>query len=253
MKIAVLGCGPAGLLSALAIEQAGHQPIIFSRKQKSVIPGSVYLHESVPNLTGAYPDNHVQYIRLGDAQGYAEKVYGDAARETGWDNYFQVYPSWNAVKAYDKLWEMFQYRIIDCVVDKGLLQEIVLAHDHTITTLPAPDTCCSTHRFKGTPYFIKTLPVPALDGNKDIVVYNGLPDDDWYRWSVLSGICSIESVHPLWLNDPTVTKGIKCTETNCDCWKGVTRAGRWAEWRHGVLLNDAYKTVRDKMREINYG
>jgi hypothetical protein len=38
-----------------------------------------------------------------------------------------------------------------------------------------------------------------------------------------------------------VIKGIKAHSSNCDCYPEVHRAGRWAEWRHGVLLNDAYK------------
>jgi hypothetical protein len=58
--------------------------IIISDKKKSVIPGSMYLHESIPGVTAVYPENSVQYIRMGTAEGYCEKVYGEAERETGW-------------------------------------------------------------------------------------------------------------------------------------------------------------------------
>jgi hypothetical protein len=254
-KIAVLGCGPAGLLAAWAVEQTGHEPNIISRKEKSIIPGSVYLHRRVPDLTAVYPENHVQYIRLGNEQDYARKVYGDASRATGWQNYFQRYPSWNAVKAYDKLWNHFENRIVDRHLDFEKMREIVLGHVRTITTLPAPATCFHPeHKFDGAGYWIKTLPVPPLDVNKDLVVYNGLPGDLWYRWSVLSGVCSVESTHPLWADeDPDVTMGTKATSNTCDCWNSnlVVKAGRWAEWRHGVLLNDAYDTAFEAAREVS--
>lgn len=251
--VAVLGCGPAGLLCALAMEQEGHHVHIYSRKVRSKIPGSVYLHRSVPDLTGVYPDNHVQYVRLGDEAGYARKVYGDAGRTTGWPNYYQVYPSWNAVAAYDKLWERYDGNIIDRLLAFEDIRDIVLGHDYTITTLPVEETCyMSRHQHEGQPYWIKTLPLPPLDGHHDIVVYNGIPTDLWYRWSVLSGVCSIESTYDLWPNDPDVKHGIKAVRTDCDCWlnKRVTRAGRWAQWRHGVLLNDAYDTARELGRDL---
>jgi len=253
-KVAILGCGPAGLLCALAVDQAGHDPIIFSHKVKSVIPGSVYLHESVPGLTEVYPENHVQYIRMGTEHGYAQKVYGDADRTTGWEHYFQVYPSWNAVKAYDILWSQFHNMIVHVDISRSNLWDmasVFASHDHTISTLPAQVLCENEkHKFNGEDYWIKTLPTPPLDGGKDIVIYNGLPHDLWYRWSVLSGVCSIESTLDLWPHDPTVKKGIKATTSTCTCWPTVTRAGRWAEWRHGVLLNDAYKTAVRAMEEL---
>lgn len=254
-NIAILGCGPAGLLAAAAVDRAGHNPVIFSHKQKSVIPGSVYLHRSVPYLTTAYPDNYVQYVRLGDEAGYAKKVYGDESRATGWQNYFQIYPSWNAVKAYDILWDKYESAIVPTNINHERMREIVLGYEKTITTLPAPSVCFNNdHKFDGAAYWIKTLPVPPMDAHKDVVVYNGLPGDLWYRWSVLSGVCSIESTFPLWAGgDPDTRMGTKATGSNCGCWLStrVVKAGRWAQWRHGVLLNDAYDTALKAAREVS--
>src|SRR4051812_39938970 len=98
-EIAILGCGPAGIISAHAVRQSGHKPVILSSKQKSRIPGSQYLHQAIPDLTAVYPENTVQYVRMGTAEGYAYKVYGDSNRYTGWDNYRTLYPSWNVIKA----------------------------------------------------------------------------------------------------------------------------------------------------------
>jgi len=245
--IAILGCGPAGLFAAEAVAQAGYSPTIFSIKRKSEIPGSQYLHERIPGLTTQYPDNVVQYVRMGTPGGYAKKVYGNAMQRTGWESYSTLYPSWNVVNAYERAWERYQDSIINVKVEKTVLRRIVDTSDLVISTLPAQTICENeNHSFTGTPFWIKTLDLPYLDRNKDIVIYNGLESDHWYRWSILSGICSIESTVPPddWMDDPLfVLKGTKAGETDCDCWKEVVRAGRWAEWRHGVLLHDAFRTT----------
>src|SRR4051794_30469030 len=112
-NVSILGCGPSGLLCAHAFEQAGHAVTIFSRKQKSVIPGSQHLHGPVPGVTPLYPEGTIQFVRMGTPEDYAEKVYGDRRRLTGWENYFQVYPSWNVLKAYDLLWERWEHTIVE--------------------------------------------------------------------------------------------------------------------------------------------
>jgi hypothetical protein len=248
VNVAVLGCGPAGLLAAHAVAQAGHKPHIISRPEKSVIPGSVYLHAGIPDIHGPYPDNYVQYIRMGTAEVYAKKVYKDASRTTGWEHYMQTYPAWNALLAYETLWD-YWHELIDpvCDITHEDVHDIVRGHDLVISTIPAQVLCYkpSEHYFAGEPYWIKTLPTPPLDEHRDVVVYNGLPDDAWYRWSVLGGVCSIETTLPGYFDEEKVgiVRGLKPRDNTCNCWPTVVRAGRWAEWRHGVLLNHAYNNV----------
>lgn len=253
-KIAVLGCGPAGLLVAHAVEQSGHFPVIFSKLEKSKIPGSQYLHEPIPGVTDMYPENTVQYVRMGTARGYAEKVYGDPDRNTGWENYFNMYPSWNVIRAYDKLWDRFAARIRNRLVTPNDIYALRETHDLVISTLPQPGICefNGEHEFKGSRYWIRTMPTETIDLGHDIVVYNGRPDDAWYRWSILGDVCSIEYASPPpeapsadgWLS------GFKAISNDCDCHPGVVRAGRWAEWRHGVLLHNAYHTALHALEEL---
>lgn len=247
--VAILGCGPAGLLVAHAAASCGLEPVIYSRKERSEIPGSQYLHRAVPGLTSVYPEGTVQYVRIGTADGYATKVYADAVRETGWDNYYQLYNSWNVVRAYDILWERYGDSVLNTELTQDMLVAITRQHPLVISTVPAYVLCLKTadrevedpHGFGSVPFWIRTLPTPVHDAKHDIVVYNGILTDDWYRWSILSGICSIEYAKKPMFEDDKLKRGEKAIMNTCDCWSSIHRAGRWAEWRHGVLLNDAYE------------
>lgn len=253
-EVIIIGCGPAGLLAAHAAEQLGVTPVIISRKVKSVIPGSQYLHNAIPGLTSPYPDNTVLYTRIGTAAGYGQKVYGDPNRETGWRNYATVYPSWNVHQAYDNLWFRYADRIEDTVenLEPAQISWLLDSNEMVISTVPAQHACYDkSHDFKGANYWIQTLPTPPEDEGRDVVVYNGILRDQWYRWSILGGVCSIEYAvsPPLSFTEDSVVKGIKAVSTDCDCHPGLVRAGRWAEWRHGVLLNDAYTTAYNAIKE----
>lgn len=243
--VAILGCGPAGLIAAHAVEAFGGKPTILSKKVKSEIPGSQYLHEPIPGLTSVYPENTVQYVRMGTAEGYAEKVYGDAARYTGWDNYRAIYPSWNVIKAYDALWDRFGEEVIAWEVAPYDIQYLINTYGTVISTLPQWILCQESHKFHGVPYWIKPLPMPEIDRGNDIVIYNGMEDDHWYRYSILGDRCSIETTVPIrgsgWLN------GTKAINNDCDCHPEVHRVGRWAEWKHGVLLHSVYHRVKEIM------
>ena len=256
-RIAVLGCGPQGVLCAYAAEKYDHTVNIYSRKVKSVIPGSQHLHGHIDGLTRLYPEGTIQFVRIGTAEGYAEKVYADPSRTTGWENYLQVFPFWSVQKMYDKLWDMFQARIRDLTVTPHIeannneidVYTILASHDLVISTLPAPELCMypNMHEFESVPYFIRVLPTPEKDKDKNIVVYNGIREDMWYRWSLLDGKCAIEYTESV-SGDEEV--GRKAIANNCTCWPKIRRCGRWAEWRHGVTMYSAYQDAERMVREL---
>lgn len=252
-NIGVLGCGPTGLLVAHAVEQAGHVPHIISKKRKSVIPGSQHLHGPIPGLTSEYPEGTIQFVRIGTAEEYARKVYGDENRETGWDNYLQVYPSWNAIKAYDTLWDKYEGEISDISITSKDITTFLEMYDEVISTIPGWLICVrpQQHEFLEQEYWIKTLPTPEADKDHEIVVYNGLRSDHWYRWSILGGLCSIETT--LWnaTGEAGWQRGVKAIDNTCDCWPAVHRCGRWAEWRHGVTMYRSYLKAIRIMEEID--
>lgn len=245
-RVAILGCGPAGLLCAHAVEREGGEPLIYSIRQKSEIPGSMHLQEHIPGLTSPYPDNTALFVRLGTAEGYAEKVYGDPTRETGWNNYNMIYPSWNVHRAYEALWQRYERVIIHAEVDKPWLRGLLDSGsvDVVISTLPAKNLCLRRHNFGYVPFWIQPLETPEIDRGREVVVFNGFPKDDWYRWSILGGVCSIEYMRP----QKGAFEGKKAISSDCDCWPEVIRAGRWANWKHGVLLHHAFHTAEEAMR-----
>lgn len=245
MNVAVLGCGPAGLIAAHAVEQLGHTVHIISQKQKSTIPGSQHLQDKIPGLTPVYPEYTVEFVRLGTAQGYAQKVYGDPSHPCGWQAYRGLHPSWSVFNAYDTLWERYEDRIQDAEVGATNLPSIISSFDRVVSTVPQPRLCTSDrHLFDGVPYFIKPLEIHADDHNREVVVWNGLSDDHWYRWSILGSRCSIESTTPM----EGALEGRKAIYSNCNCWPELIRVGRWAKWKHGVLLHHVYHELMSSAR-----
>ena len=252
-NIGVLGCGPTGLLVAHAIEQAGHVPHIISKKEKSDIPGSQHLHGAIPGLTSEYPEGTIQFVRIGTAKEYAMKVYRDPERETGWDHYWQVYPSWNVLRAYDELWRRYEDQISDLMILHEDMPALISMYDSIISTIPMWGLCLrpEEHEFRSQDYWIKRLPTPEADKDHEIVVYNGLRSDHWYRWSILGGLCSIESTSWMDTGDPEWEKGVKAIDNNCDCWPTVHRCGRWAEWTHGITMYTSYVKATRIMESLN--
>jgi hypothetical protein len=248
MEVAVLGCGPAGLLVAHAVEQAGHSPHIFSKKAKSTIPGSQHLQGHIPGVTPEYPDSAVLFVRMGTQRGYAQKVYGDDQHPCGWPNYDGVHKSWSVFKAYDRMWRWYERAIVDEVITSRYMEVLADNYPIVLSTLPAPDFCINPqHDFASVPYWIQPRMTPAEDQHREVVVFNGLPGDFWYRWSILGRKESLESTAPLLDAD----NGLKAISNSCDCHPRVHRLGRWAKWQHGVLLHHAYQEALQLMEGAN--
>jgi hypothetical protein len=247
--IAILGCGPAGLLAAHAVRLAGGEPLVYSIKEKSEIPGSLHLRRAVPELTPSYADNLVNVVRMGTPEGYARKVYGDSSHATGWENYSQSYPSWNAIWAYDQLWKRYERNIHHLLIEPGMIEDFLKLFRVVINTLPRRFLCADDeHTFKSVPYWIKSLALPDGEAGREVIIYNGRPEDVWYRYSILGDRCSVESTYGF--EGDGVIEGVKAIGNTCTCWRGLVHAGRWAEWRHGVLLNDAFDVAYNVSREV---
>jgi hypothetical protein len=237
MTVCILGCGPAGLLSAYAAERHGFKVVIMSKKVKSVIPGAVFLHEPIPGLTAPTPDDVVNFVKHGDKAGYAEKVYGSPYAHCSWDLFPEgERPAWSMFSLYDQLWEWYQDRIFDTMINSRMMLRILCAgFDAIISTIPAPFTCYNRE------HVFESQAIYVLDKTVDPSLDNAIV----YRTSKLFGSEATESTIPF---DSAITKqlgartsnGYKPMTTDCNCYPNVGRVGRFGRWQKGILVHHSY-------------
>lgn len=113
-KVAILGCGPTGLIAAHAVYCRGIAPYIFSKKRKSQLFGSQYLHNPIPHLVKEDEGEQVKYVNIGTPEEYRRKTHG-----TAWDGLWAPeefkteHMAWDIRAAYDRLWRRYSPLITD--------------------------------------------------------------------------------------------------------------------------------------------
>ena len=255
-SVAILGCGPAGLLAAHAATICGHSVTIYSNKQKSPMEGAQYMHVEIPDLDVPAP-SMINYALIGTIDGYREKVYGsgDPDIRVSPEQYLGSHKCWDLRHTYDILWDRWQSRIKDMTINPERVGQISFKNEHVISTVPAPVLCYQegVHGFDYVPVWIDNtwsgpLPAeaPSMWANGDNwVICNGA-DDGWYRTSHIYGHMNTE-----WASESAVPAGRlkppshvwrvrKPIKTDCTCWPMVARAGRYGLWQKGVLTHDAF-------------
>lgn len=241
-KVAVLGCGPAGLLAAHAVQIAGLSPDIFSVYKPSPIGGAQFLHRAIPGITDEEPDGKVYFVHVGTEMGYAQKVYGHPEAPTSWDAYRDgEHDVWNMRRAYARLWAGYEDKIIDGALDADKVEAISRSYPLTLSTVPLKAICGQRHEFTGQDVWI-TEEDRFTDEN--MIVYNGLSEAPWYRASRIFGVSGVEypsemAAVSLWPKSPVrITKPLK---NNCTCHPEVTMLGRYGKWQKGELIHHAYE------------
>lgn len=249
-KVLVLGCGPAGLLSAQAAWEAGAKVKIASRRVKSIMPGAQYLHARVPGMK-VEPDGYLEYIKIGTAEGYAQKVYGDPSHPVSWNSINAAegvrHPAWRIGAFYDYLWGEWSAEIMDGEVDATNLASLCRLYDLVISTIPAIALCRNpTHNFHGQKVWILPELVSACPENT--IIYSGHPAYSWYRTSMIFGHPSTEwsrmpsGLEPI--HGKNFWSGLKPTGTDCDCSPGnLMRVGRFGKWDKNALVHHAHEEV----------
>lgn len=266
LKVAILGCGPAGLFAAHAAAQAGAEFTIFSKPRKSFMRGAQYLHKPIPGLSGDAFD--VTYELWGSVAGYREKVYGEmedilVSPET----LVGTSPAWDIREAYDNAWDLYadphdgSRTIVPVDYETGHdsvhLDMMSGDYDLVISSIPAWLLCRNPdHKFESTEVWategLKSFKDPTFwpphsgpDGRVDnIVVCSGDPDDWWYRQSRIHGWENTEfplDRKPAVPDGYKVHKVTKPVRTDCDCHPDIVRVGRYGQWKKGVLTHHAYE------------
>jgi len=261
--VAVLGCGPSGLLAAYALEQYSLPYAIFSKPFKSPLGGAQYSHVAIPGLHDQNePEVMLTYKVDGDAETYHAKVYGDQVVPfVSFDNVSdgKQVPAWNLHKMYDTLWDMLEGKVNRLDIDPLRVEQMVAGFDLVISSIHLPAVCRASvdpavgHGFKSQTVRIYNS---ALDENlsDNTIWYEGTRDHSYYRMSKIFGVGSTEwganaPLPPLGDGVRTVNKPIW---TDCDCFEGSNflKVGRFGTWQKGILTYHAYNAVIDKLMEM---
>jgi len=254
IRIAVLGCGPAGLLAAHAVALVGFEPMIYSRKKKSFLGGAQYLHRSIPGITPEDPEGHLEYRMVGDEETYTQKVYGAGPDVpiSSWRNYEgrDAEPAWDIRSAYDRLWGEYEKSVVNVpsITPETVREILRMGHtDMIANTIPAPYLCEAKanprvkefHFFNSQEVRVNESPMHGPEDN--LIVYDGTDDRSWYRSSKIFGVggteWSTKGRKPPLPDIKTIRKPIG---TNCDCWNGLIRLGRHGHWHKTVLSHHAF-------------
>jgi hypothetical protein len=260
VKVAILGCGPAGLIAAEELSTLGHSVNIYSRANKSNIAGAQFIHERLGWYCNKEPDYHVWVEKHGTREGYAENVYGDPKAETSWDN-FKVgkMPAWDMRATYDRLWSAWEGRVIDAIIDPFMVDALLEYNDMIFSSVPLTAICRERelHTFQRQPVIIVQGHNEASMPGQQIMHYNGLPPTQdgplWYRFSSFNGHQSWE--YNLWRGEAIEPRGgweivkiNKPLRTNCDCFDDVIRIGRYGCWDKKILTHHIQRQVRDALQ-----
>lgn len=268
-KYLVVGCGPAALIAVHTLVEAGHTDIeiVTDKKEKSKISGAQFLHKPIIG-DPLKPDGFIDILRVGFADAYANKVYGDSLKPTSFTGYSgDPILAWSLQQQYDRLWSEYDQNIQQCTATPEVMNAWLDSdeYDVIISTVP-PQAYCSNpvHTFPYAPILLGE-PVDPLPLD-NCILYNGRPDDPWYRMSSIFGHTGIElgqygkvegekaeeqlaeALRLVWESQPV--RGKKPLGTNCDCGTNrgtkLVRAGRFGTWDRRVLLHNVPSVIRQE-------
>lgn len=259
MKVAILGFGPAGLIAAHTLAQESRQmeiDIFGDTKQgKSPVGGAQYLHAPLDDRDE--PDGEIDFVKLGEAEGYRHKIYPGYETTTSWESYEGIVPAWSLRKVYDKLWDVWgsqiQHRVFDGMDLVALLD--ANSYDLVFSSIPLPAICMAPNSHGFPKVDIKISKGSPLDMD-NVVMYSGREEDLWYRtsrifgegWTEFGILNSTDALRVVGMDhlDHThpILHGVKPLGSDCICFPQVHRIGRFGNWDRKLLLHHVPDQVR---------
>lgn len=251
MRVAVIGCGPAGLAAVHAACGLDAEVTIISPGARSPQRGPLVLQRPIPGITTDHPTGYIRQIVIGGSiLDYRYKLYGDINISIQGNILQEGYHCWNHIKAYSKMWSMYMLHP-SAPVDHWnmMVKPMDLLHlnedyDLIINTAPLKDLCYQNHEFTFKAVQI-TDGYSYPDQPPDTTIFNAGDKYPWVRSAWLLGNSCTEwlpGTAPEELGPFTIRKPIR---HNCTCYPFVLGTGRFGAWRNETWVDTAYYDTRD--------
>jgi hypothetical protein len=247
-RVAILGCGPAGLLAAHAASIAHVDSQIFAVKQPSVINGAQFIHEPIAMLDVGDPST-VHYTKQGAREGYATKVYGDPNAPCSWDLLPEGdHPAWPMLGIYELLWELYAGDVHDKRIYPHDLRPLEEQYDLVICTIPRMTLCLRKHSFASVRVFFSDR--STFGAMPNFIEYDGRESVEHYRKSRLFGHESLEFGDHAERHREGLRAGVKPLSTSCNCHPKTLFVGRFGKWQKGQLVHHAFQDALKALQEL---
>ena len=246
MKVAVIGCGPAGLAAAHAAAGLANEVDIYAPKKQTPQRGPIMLHRPIPGINNEQPDGYVRQIVIGGSiLDYRLKLYGDVNIAINGDILEDGFHTWRVPATYDRMWELYSDQIKGWEITPEELDDLAIAYDLVVCTAPAPNLCRTPwHEFHSADVAIK-LHASYPDQPPNTVVYNSYSHINWVRSSRI-----FEAEVTEWKPEDAPEDAIiihKPLSTDCNCHPRVLKTGRMGAWRNETWIDTAYYQTREAL------
>jgi len=258
MKVAVIGCGPAGLAAAHAAVGLGAAVTVIAPKQQTPQRGPLLIQRPIPGINTSHPDATIyQCVVGGSILDYRYKLYGDINIGINGNILQPHYHAWDHFRTYDRLWELYQDLVQDRTVSSIELMDMQDEYDLVVSTASAQKLChrnqvlearhstSDMHTFQFAP--VRITPYCEYPEQPDnTIVFNADPNVQWVRSSRVFG----NEVTEWPANGMLLDASGKIREdsrlilkpiwTNCNCYPRVLRTGRFGKWKNETWVDTAY-------------
>lgn len=254
LRVAVIGCGPAGLAAAHAAVGLGAEVEVLAPWRKTPQRGPLLIQRPIPGINTGHPDGTIHQIVIGGSiLDYRYKLYGDINIGINGNILQPYYHAWRHGETYDRLWAMYHNLVNDRLLTPKEITELVGERDLVVSTASAKALCTRRHFGPGSHRFV-SAPVAITphcqypDQPDNTIIFNAWPDVPWVRSSRIFGNEVTEwpgDIEPATVGDtgtdPSDIRIIqKPINTDCNCYPLVLRTGRFGAWRNETWIDTAY-------------
>lgn len=274
-SVTIIGCGPTGLMAAHACALKGISFRIFSRKRKSFLFGSQYLHEPIPDLIEESEGRPVRYINVGTPEEYRRKTHGK-----WWDgiiapeDFETEHTAWDIREAYNRLWIKYGRGVNGAEIVDGALfvdgsnwMKELAAHDLVISTVPRNLWAVEGDDFRYSEgWALGDAPEHGVfvpyDLDDNTIICDGSAEVSYNRLSKVFGYTTVEWPSHTDMETVTALPGMpkpskfikplafKPSETKENPTSNWLHVGRFGSWQKAILVTDAWHDTNKALEEM---